>query len=61
MGQVTGEIGKAIKTLNFKDVDIRRRDKIEGREVFDELLTHFLKSGHRLWWWKTSNKYRFHF
>lgn len=61
MGQVTKEIGNAIKTLNLDDAVIRPLDKIEGRKIFDDLLIHFVNSGHRRWWWEDFRQESFSF
>ena len=61
MGHVTEEIANVIKALKLVDSDIRLLDKIEGRKTFDGLLTHFVKSGDRRWWWEDFRQESFSF
>jgi hypothetical protein len=61
MGQVTQEIENAIKTLKLEYNDIRPLDKNEGKKVFDELLSHFVNSGDRRWWWEDFKQKSFSF
>ncbi len=52
MGQVTEDIDNVIKTLGLTNEDITLLDKKFGRQIFDQLLKHFVKSGDRKWWWE---------
>ena len=61
MGQVTQEVENAIKTLKLDKNDIRLLDKSERRKVFDELLSHFVNSGDRRWWWEDFKQKSFSF
>jgi hypothetical protein len=61
MGQVTEEIANAIEALHLDVSDIRLLDKIDGKKVFDDLLTHFVKSGDRRWWWEDFKDVSFSF
>jgi hypothetical protein len=61
MGQVTEEIVNAIGTLNLDGSDIQLLDKAEGRKIFDDLLTHFVNSGDRRWWWEDFTQKSFSF
>ena len=61
MGQVTEEIENAKKLLGLTNDDIILLDKERGREIFDQLLAHFVTSGDRRWWWEDFRQESFSF
>ena len=61
MGEVTQEIAKAISSLNFSKEDVALLESKEGRKIFDKLLSNFVRSGDRRWWWEDFKKESFSF
>lgn len=59
MGAVANEIEQAIKTLNLSQTDICLVSDVKS--LYLELLSHFVKSGDRKWWWEDFKQESFHF
>ncbi|MFD2562898.1 DUF6756 family protein [Aquimarina rubra] len=59
MGAVKTEIEQAIKTLELEQEDICLVSDV--KTLYVELLTHFVKSGDRRWWWEDFKQDSFNF
>ncbi|WP_299242909.1 DUF6756 family protein [uncultured Aquimarina sp.] len=59
MGTIKAEIAQAIKTLKLKQEDICLVSDVKS--LYLELLTHFIKSGDRRWWWEDFRQEAFYF
>ena len=52
MGDVTKEIETALKELNIDSGLFRRLGKEENEQLYKKLLSRFVNSGDRRWWWE---------
>ncbi len=52
MGEVHQEIATAIKGLKYTNEQITLLDFDSGKKLYLELLSSFVSSGDRRWWWE---------